>query len=81
MFEGIIKIKLIWIECKIIVLTVSVNPEDKERANSYKNAVGFFSKPLSIAVLELLWKKRCVVMLSHGFEWLAGQFQFFCHFL
>ena len=41
-------------DCKIIVLTASVNPADEGKAKSYKNVVGFFSKPLSDAVLELL---------------------------
>jgi CheY-like chemotaxis protein len=39
---------------KVIVLTASVNPADKGKAETYKNVVGFFSKPLSSAVLELL---------------------------
>lgn len=41
-------------DCKIIVLTASVHPEDKEKAIAYKNVVEFASKPLSRTVLNLL---------------------------
>ena len=41
-------------DCKIVLLTASVNPEDKERAKIHKNVVGFFSKPLTEEIIITL---------------------------
>ncbi len=42
------------LSCKIIVLTASISPEDKERAKAFKNVSGFYCKPLSEEMLRLL---------------------------
>ncbi len=41
-------------DCKIVVLTASVDPNEKERAKRFKNVVGFYSKPLSEEQLSSL---------------------------
>ncbi|MES2394605.1 MAG: response regulator [Bacteroidota bacterium] len=41
-------------DCKIVVLTASVDPNDKERAKKIKNIIDFFCKPLSEEMLKSL---------------------------
>lgn len=41
-------------DCKIVVLTASVDPNDKERAKRFKNVIGFYSKSLSEEQLSSL---------------------------
>jgi CheY-like chemotaxis protein len=38
----------------IVMLTSSIDPEDKQRAEEFKNVSGYRSKPLSIDMLEKL---------------------------
>lgn len=44
-------------DTRVIILSSSVDPLDKDRANSYSNVIDFLSKPLSVSVLESLKKK------------------------
>ncbi len=41
-------------ECGVIILTASVNPEDKKRAASYSDVVAFWSKPLDVETVKNL---------------------------
>jgi CheY-like chemotaxis protein len=41
-------------DCKIIILTSSVNPEDKELAENHPYVTGFMPKPLTLEGLEKL---------------------------
>jgi CheY-like chemotaxis protein len=34
--------------CKVVILTSSVDPRDEERAKDYPSVIGFLSKPLSM---------------------------------
>lgn len=38
--------KIVTSHCKIIMLTASINPKDKETASQYKNFINFINKPL-----------------------------------
>lgn len=46
--------------CKIIILTSSVNPEDKEHAEKNERVLDFMPKPLSIVGLENLKKSHYI---------------------
>lgn len=45
-------------DCKIVLLTASINPADKERSKTHKNVVGFFSKPLTEEILIAISSMR-----------------------
>ncbi len=40
--------------CKVVILTSSVDPRDEERAKSYPCVIGFLSKPLSMDRVKAL---------------------------
>ncbi len=42
------------LNCKIVILTASVSPEDEEKAFLYKKVCAFFSKPLTNEQLKSL---------------------------
>jgi len=42
----------------IVMLTVSLNPDDKKKAGSIPEITGFMSKPLNMEMLELILKNH-----------------------
>ncbi len=51
-------------ECKVIILTSSVNPEDRVMAENHANVVDFMPKPISLDGLETL---KGIPELQHFF--------------
>ncbi|HLP31967.1 MAG TPA: response regulator, partial [Bacteroidia bacterium] len=41
-------------DTKVVILTSSINPEDKRKSESYKNIIGFIHKPLNTEHLKAL---------------------------
>lgn len=42
------------LDCKVVILTASVSPEDEEKALSYNSVYAFLSKPLTFEQLKSL---------------------------
>jgi CheY-like chemotaxis protein len=44
-------------DTKVVILSSSANPVDKEKAKQYPNIIGYISKPITADLLKMLVKK------------------------
>ncbi len=54
--ESLEKLKLMEMNCKVYILSSSIDSMDIERSNNYKIVKGYIAKPLTVAHLELLFE-------------------------